>query len=51
MDPLIEAIFQDVNNGVYRCGFATSQAAYERAYDALFARLDEVEARWPTAGS
>ncbi len=38
MDPLIEAIFRDVNNGVYRCGFATSQAAYERAYDALFAR-------------
>ena len=45
MDPLIEAIFQDVNNGVYRCGFATTQAAYERAYDALFARLDELEAR------
>ena len=45
MDPLIEAIFRDVNNGVYRCGFATSQAAYERAYDALFARLDELEAR------
>jgi putative glutathione S-transferase len=45
MDPLIDAIFRDVNNGVYRCGFATSQAAYERAYDALFARLDELEAR------
>jgi putative glutathione S-transferase len=45
MDPLIEAIFRDVNNGVYRCGFATTQAAYEAAYDALFARLDELEAR------
>ena len=45
MDPLMEAIYQDVNNGVYRCGFATSQEAYERAYDALFARLDELEQR------
>jgi len=33
-------VFQDVNNGVYRCGFAGSQAAYDRAYDKLFARLD-----------
>ena len=31
--------------GVYRCGFAKSQAAYEEAYDALFATLDELEAR------
>jgi putative glutathione S-transferase len=29
-----------VNNGVYRCGFAGSQEAYERAYRRLFARLD-----------
>ena len=35
----------NVNNGVYRCGFAKSQAAYEAAYDALFATLDELEAR------
>jgi putative glutathione S-transferase len=34
-----------VNNGVYRCGFATSQEAYEAAYDALFARLDALENR------
>jgi putative glutathione S-transferase len=45
MDPLMDAIFRDVNNGVYRCGFATTQDAYERAYDRLFARLDELEAR------
>ncbi len=45
MDVLIEDIFRDVNNGVYRAGFATTQEAYEEAYDALFARLDVLEAR------
>ena len=34
-----------MNNGVYRCGFATTQAAYEEAFDALFATLDDLEAR------
>ena len=43
MDDLMDAVYRDVNNGVYRCGFATSQEAYEAAYDALFARLDELE--------
>jgi putative glutathione S-transferase len=38
-------VYEDVNDGVYRCGFATSQAAYERAFDALFARLDWLEDR------
>jgi putative glutathione S-transferase len=45
LDPLIDDIFRDVNNGVYRCGFATTQAAYDKAYDRLFARLDELEVR------
>ncbi|MGW5193114.1 glutathione S-transferase family protein [Kribbella sp. NPDC004138] len=45
MDQLIDEIYRDVNNGVYRCGFATSQEAYEAAYDALFARLDVLEDR------
>jgi glutathionyl-hydroquinone reductase len=45
MDPLMDAVYQNVNNGVYRCGFATSQEAYERSYDALFAQLDELEQR------
>jgi putative glutathione S-transferase len=42
MDELMAGIYTDVNNGVYRCGFATSQQAYEAAYRALFARLDEL---------
>jgi putative glutathione S-transferase len=33
-------VYEDVNNGVYRCGFAGAQEAYERAYGRLFARLD-----------
>ncbi|GAA1590907.1 glutathione S-transferase C-terminal domain-containing protein [Kribbella sancticallisti] len=45
MDQLIEEIYADVNNGVYRCGFATTQETYEAAYDALFARLDVLEQR------
>ena len=45
MDTLIEDIYRDVNNGVYRCGFATTQEAYEESYDALFERLDVLEER------
>jgi putative glutathione S-transferase len=45
IDELMADIFVDVNNGVYRCGFATSQRAYETAYRGLFARLDELSDR------
>ena len=38
-------IYECVNNGVYETGFATSQAAYEKACRRLFAALDELEAR------
>ena len=48
IDAVIEPIFQNVNNGVYRCGFANSQEAYEDAYDALFAELDRLSARLST---
>ena len=40
MDEVMEVVFTDVNNGVYRCGFAGSQRAYDRAYERLFDRLD-----------
>jgi glutathionyl-hydroquinone reductase len=45
IDELAELLFHTVNNGVYKAGFATSQAAYEEAFDALFATLGELEAR------
>ncbi len=45
IDRLNDLIYPNVNNGVYRCGFAKTQAAYEAAYDSLFATLDELEAR------
>ncbi|HEY0186865.1 MAG TPA: glutathione S-transferase C-terminal domain-containing protein [Cellulomonas sp.] len=40
IDQVARKVFTDVNNGVYRCGFAGSQEAYERAYRRLFSRLD-----------
>jgi len=45
IDRVNELTYHGINNGVYRCGFAKSQAAYDTAYDKLFAALDEVEAR------
>jgi putative glutathione S-transferase len=45
IDRLNGQIYHNVNNGAYRCGFAKSQAAYEDAYDGLFATLDELEER------
>jgi len=48
LDTVIDEVFRDVNNGVYRCGFAVSQEAYETAYDRLFARLDALTERLST---
>jgi glutathionyl-hydroquinone reductase len=45
IDEVDDVVFRDVNNGVYRAGFAGSQEAYDRAYDRLFARLDWLEER------
>jgi putative glutathione S-transferase len=43
IDAVIDAIYQPINNGVYRAGFATQQAAYERAVTELFEALDHWE--------
>lgn len=45
IDALNDEIYPAINNGVYRTGFATTQSAYEEAYDRLFAALDVLEAR------
>lgn len=43
IDAINEKVYHNVNNGVYKAGFATTQAAYEEACDALFQTLDELE--------
>jgi putative glutathione S-transferase len=48
MDDVMDAVFRDVNNGVYRCGFAGSQEAYDKAYRRLFDRLDWLSERLTT---
>lgn len=45
IDALNEAIQKSVNFGVYRCGFAVDQSAYDQAFDELFQALDELERR------
>jgi glutathionyl-hydroquinone reductase len=45
IDRINELVYLNVNNGVYRAGFATSQEAYEEAARALFATLDQLETR------
>ena len=45
IDEVNEDIYHNINNGVYKCGFATTQEAYDEAFQDLFAALDRVEAR------
>ncbi|MGD8408023.1 MAG: glutathione S-transferase family protein [Thiohalophilus sp.] len=45
IDTINEWVYESVNNGVYRTGFASSQKAYEKNFDRLFAALDELEQR------
>jgi len=45
MEEVMHRVFTEVNNGVYRCGFAGSQDAYEDAYDRLWTAMDWLEER------
>ncbi len=45
IDKVNELVYANVNNGVYRTGFALTQAAYEEGFKKLFAALDELEVR------
>ncbi len=45
IDEINAPIYRNINNGVYRCGFASTQPTYEEAFDDLFATLDELEIR------
>jgi len=45
IDAINDDVYHTINNGVYKAGFATTQEAYEEAFDALFAALDRIELR------
>lgn len=45
IDQVNAQVYDQINNGVYRAGFATTQSAYEEAYDTLFAALDGLESK------
>ena len=45
IDVLNRQIYESLNNGVYKAGFASSQEAYDEAVDGVFAMLDQLETR------
>src|SRR6516164_4792335 len=45
IDPINTFVYETINDGVYRCGFAKSQQAYEASFGKLFTALDEIEER------
>lgn len=48
IDEINARVYANVNNGVYRCGFSTTQEAYEEAFQDLFSTLDDLEERLAT---
>jgi len=48
IDEINQFVYENINNGVYRVGFATEQAAYEQAFEQLFNALEKLEARLST---
>jgi len=48
MEQVMKRVFTEVNNGVYRCGFAGSQEAYDEAYERLWVAMDWLEERLTT---
>jgi putative glutathione S-transferase len=50
IDTINSTVYNNVNNGVYRCGFATTQTAYEGAFHQLFNTLDQLEQRLDQQG-
>lgn len=51
IDAVNQVVYDDVNNGVYKAGFATTQESYEKAVGPLFDRLDALEERLRRAAS
>jgi len=45
IDAINEVVYHKVNNGVYKCGFAVTQQAYDRAIDTLFSALDMLDGK------
>ena len=45
IDAMNEFVYPRINNGVYRCGFATTQEAYDEAFGDLFSALDTIDDR------
>lgn len=43
IDKMNDFVYDNINNGVYKCGFATTQSAYDAAYDSLFSAIEFLE--------